>query len=165
MLLQERGVEFIMGADVSSHSLAYAEKNLRLDEMSERRKARIRLVQASAVYRDERFSGFDCVLMTEVIEHLDPPRLRAMERVVFEFSKPRRVAITTPNSEYNIVWTSLPSGKMRHGDHRFEWTREEFESWANRVGKSFGYRVEFRGIGPEHPDYGFPTQMAVFDSL
>ena len=165
MLFQERGIEQIVGADVSSHVLGYAERNLHLEEMSERRKERIKLIQASAVYWDERFSGFDSALMIEVIEHLDPPRLRAMERVVFEFARPRRIVITTPNSEYNAVWTSLPAGKMRHGDHRFEWTREEFKAWATRVASDFGYSAEFRGIGPDHPDFGTPTQMAVFDRV
>ena len=107
---------------------------------------------------------YDVALLTEVIEHLDPDRLRSLVRVVFEFARPRRVALTTPNTAYNSVWPSLPAGKFRHPDHRFEWTRKEFQAWAAPVAASHGYAVTFSGIGTEDPEgRGTPTQMAVFD--
>lgn len=61
--------------------------------------------------------------MVEVIEHLDPPRLAAFERVVFSFARPRTVVLTTPNAEYNAKFETLPAGELRHSDHRFEWGR------------------------------------------
>ena len=85
--------------------------------------------------------------MVEVIEHLDPPRLSAFERVLFEFARPAMVILTTPNAEYNVKWESLPAGKFRHSDHRFEWTRAEFEAWANDICERFGYSVRFLPIG------------------
>ena len=65
--------------------------------------------------------------VTLLIEHLDPARLSSFERVVFQHARPRTVVLTTPNREYNVIWETLPAGVMRHGDHRFEWTREEFQ--------------------------------------
>lgn len=100
--------------------------------------------------------------MVEVIEHLDPPRLSALERAVFEFARPKTVVITTPNQEYNVLWESLPAGQFRHADHRFEWTRAEFQAWAERVAQSFGYTVRYLPVGPEDEKRGSPTQMGVF---
>jgi len=98
----------------------------------------------------------------EVIEHLDPPRLAAFERVLFEFARPSTVAVTTPNVEYNVKFETLPAGKTRHKDHRFEWTRAEFQTWSTRVAERFGYTVRFLPIGPDDPVVGPPTQMGVF---
>jgi hypothetical protein len=98
----------------------------------------------------------------EVIEHLDPERLPALERAVFGFAAPGSVVVTTPNAEYNAHFPTLAPGEMRHADHRFEWTRAEFRAWAQRVCEAFGYQVRFLPVGPEHPESGPPTQMAVF---
>jgi hypothetical protein len=87
----------------------------------------------------------------------------AFERVLFEFARPRTIVLTTPNREYNVTWETLPAGKFRHPDHRFEWTRQEFHMWATKVAERFGYSVRFLPVGAEHPDYGPPTQMGVFD--
>ena len=114
------------------------------------------------IYRDERLHGYDAAAVVEVIEHLDLARLRAFERVVWEFAKPGAVVVTTPNREYNAKWPSLPAGTVRHHDHRFEWTRAEFQTWANGVAERFGYAVRFAPIGTEDAELGAPTQMAVF---
>ena len=98
----------------------------------------------------------------EVVEHLDPPRLAAFERVVFEFARPGTVVITTPNREYNARWPALPAGRFRHRDHRFEWTREEFHRWAERVAVRFGYAVRHLPVGEEDGEVGAPSQMGVF---
>ena len=83
----------------------------------------VRLLQGSLVYRDQRMQGFDAATLVEVIEHLDPPRLATMERVVFEFAAPKLIVVTTPNAEHNIQFATLPAEKLRHRDHRFEWRR------------------------------------------
>jgi hypothetical protein len=115
------------------------------------------------MYRDKRLEGFDAAAVVEVIEHLDPPRLSAFERVLFEFARPRTVVLTTPNREYNVVWETLPAGQFRHADHRFEWSRQEFQSWANGIAARFGYAVRFLPVGPEDKVLGPPTQMGVFE--
>ena len=114
------------------------------------------------MYRDKRLAGFDAAAVVEVVEHLDPPRLRAFERVVFEFARPSTVVITTPNAEYNVKWEKLPAGRFRHRDHRFEWTREQFQAWASGIAERFGYSVRFLPVGDGDPEVGAPTQMGVF---
>jgi len=98
----------------------------------------------------------------EVIEHLDPSRLDAFEHALFEVARPGTVVLTTPNVEYNVRFESLPAGSLRHRDHRFEWTREEFRTWAGGAAERNGYTVSFIPVGPEDSEVGSPTQMAVF---
>ncbi|HEY1755501.1 MAG TPA: 3' terminal RNA ribose 2'-O-methyltransferase Hen1 [Bryobacteraceae bacterium] len=161
-LLADRSFERIVGMDVSHRSLEIASAKLRLERMPERQRKRIQLMQGSLLYRDARLNGFDAAALVEVIEHLDAPRLTAMERAIFEFARPRHIVITTPNREYNALFPALPPGKMRHNDHRFEWTRAEFAAWAEPVAARFGYEVRFAPVGAIDPFYGAPSQMAVF---
>ncbi len=124
---------------------------------------RIKLLQSPLTYRDRRLAGYDAAVLVEVVEHLDPPRLAAAERNVFEFARPGTVVVTTPNREYNVRWDTLPAGEMRHPDHRFEWTRAEFGAWTESVAGRYGYRVRHLPVGPEDAEVGPPTQMAVFE--
>jgi 3' terminal RNA ribose 2'-O-methyltransferase Hen1 len=161
-LLGNRQFQEIVGVDASVHSLERAERRLRLDRMSERQRARITLLHGALTYRDRRLEGYDAAALVEVIEHLDQDRLPAFERALFEFMAPSAVAVTTPNREYNALFADMPEGALRHRDHRFEWTRPEFRSWARRVGDRHGYTVRFAAIGEEDETLGPPTQMAVF---
>jgi 3' terminal RNA ribose 2'-O-methyltransferase Hen1 len=135
---------------------------LRFDRLPPQQRERMELFQGSLMYRDRRIEGFDAATAVEVIEHLDPPRLAAFERVLFEYAHPGTVIITTPNVEYNVRWETLPAETFRHRDHRFEWTREQFQGWATRQAERFGYAVRFLPVGPEDEEVGAPTQMAVF---
>jgi 3' terminal RNA ribose 2'-O-methyltransferase Hen1 len=161
-LLRHSTFEKVWGMDVSHRSLQIAADRLHVDTLPSKVKQRLELFQGSLMYRDSRLEGFDAAVLCEVIEHLDQPRLAAAERVVFECARPRVVIVTTPNQEYNVVWESLPAGTMRHRDHRFEWTREEFRAWAAGVCARFGYGCEFRAVGAEEEGVGAPTQMGVF---
>ena len=161
-LLKNKSIEQITGVDVSYRTLEIAKKRLRLDELPFHQKDKIKLIQGSLIYRDKRFNDYDGATLIEVIEHLDRDRLTALERVVFEFAQPKLVIVTTPNIEYNVRFESLTPGRLRHKDHRFEWTRQEFKDWANMVANKFNYQVEFKGIGNEDPKVGTPTQMATF---
>lgn len=161
-LLKYRAFEKIVGMDVAHRTLEIAADRLRLEQLPPVDRQRVELFHGSLLYRDTRLEGFDAAVLCEVIEHMDEPRLSAMERVVFEFAKPGIVVVTTPNSEYNVMWETLNAGSMRHKDHRFEWTREQFRTWASGVCARFGYSVEFRPVGPEDPVVGSPTQMGVF---
>jgi 3' terminal RNA ribose 2'-O-methyltransferase Hen1 len=152
----------IVGIDVSVKSLEIAHRRLRLDRLPDRQRERIQLLHGALTYRDDRLANFDAAAIVEVIEHLDPARLQAFERVVFEHARPRTIVLTTPNREYNAFWESLPAGTMRHGDHRFEWSRDEFQTWARNVAEAFGYGVSFLPVGPEHAQHGAPSQMANF---
>lgn len=161
-LLEEKSLTEIVGMDVSYRSLEIASRRLHLDRMPARQRERLKLMHGSLMYRDQRLSGYDAATVVEVIEHLDAPRLAAFERVLFEAARPRIVIVTTPNAEYNVKFDTLPAGKFRHKDHRFEWTRAEFQKWAGQIGERFGYGVQFLPIGEEDERLGAPTQMGVF---
>ena len=161
-LLKDKAFTEIVGMDVSHRALEIASQKLRLEDLPTMQKDRIRLIHGSLTYRDKRLSGYDAATVVEVIEHQDPPRLAAFERVLFEFARPQTAVVTTPNAEYNVKFETLPAGKMRHKDHRFEWTRAEFQSWANTISARFGYSVRFLPIGPEDAIVGSPTQMGIF---
>jgi 3' terminal RNA ribose 2'-O-methyltransferase Hen1 len=159
-LLRDPHFTEIVGVDVSPRVLEMA--RLRLDRLPFDVSERCRLLHGSLMYRDARLSGYDAVAVVEVIEHLDPPRLSAFERVLFEFARPRAVVLTTPNVEYNVKFETLAAGSFRHKDHRFEWTRAQFQEWANGVAGRFGYKVRFAPVGPEDTVVGAPTQMSIF---
>ncbi|MDO0911021.1 3' terminal RNA ribose 2'-O-methyltransferase Hen1 [Streptomyces sp. DT2A-34] len=162
-LLKDPAFTEIVGVDVSMRALTIAGRRLKLHRMGERQASRVKLFQSSLAYTDSRLKGYDAAVLSEVIEHLDLPRLPALEYAVFGSARPRTVLVTTPNVEYNVRWESLPAGHVRHGDHRFEWTREEFRAWAEAVAGRHGYGVEFVPVGPDDPEVGPPTQMAMFE--
>jgi 3' terminal RNA ribose 2'-O-methyltransferase Hen1 len=161
-LLKEKAFTEIVGVDVSTASLEYAKDRLNLDEMPPKQRERISLMQGSLTYRDKRLAGYDAAAVVEVIEHLDLDRLDAFERSLFGCARPAAIVLTTPNAEYNARFANLPSGKFRHRDHRFEWTRAEFQDWALGVAQRHGYTVGFRTVGPVDAALGSPTQMGVF---
>jgi 3' terminal RNA ribose 2'-O-methyltransferase Hen1 len=162
VLLAEKQFEEITGVDVSTRTLERAADRLRLERLPQRQCERIRLIQGSLTYRDKRLQGKDAAAVVEVIEHLDPPRLDAFARVLFECARPGTVVLTTPNAEYNVRFESLPAGTLRHKDHRFEWTRAEFQKWSENTAARFGYGLRLAPIGPNDPEVGSPTQMAIF---
>lgn len=161
-LLDDRAFDRIVGVDVAFRALEFAKQRLHFDRMPERQRERIDLIHGSLTYRDSRLKGFDAATCIEVIEHLDPYRLTAFERCVFEFAQPRVVVLTTPNIEYNVNFPTLQQGNLRHRDHRFEWTRAEFQDWAKATAEKYDYNVRFLPVGEEDPTTGPPTQMGVF---
>jgi len=152
----------VIAADVSARALEITERRLGVDRMPQRQRDRLRLLQTSLTYTDRRLAGLDAIALVEVIEHVDPPRLGALERTVFADAAPDLVVVTTPNSEYNPRYEFLAPGALRHRDHRFEWTRAQFQAWAGRVAAERGYRVRFLPVGADEPEVGPPTQLAVF---
>jgi len=162
LLIKERQFTNIAGVDVSCIALARASKKLNLERAGDALRERVQLFQGSLTYKDARFAGYDAACVIEVIEHLDIPRLAAFERVLFEFTKPPVVVLTTPNKEYNTNYSFLPADDLRHADHRFEWTRAEFRHWASTIANKFGYAVQFSEIGDADELHGAPTQMGVF---
>jgi 3' terminal RNA ribose 2'-O-methyltransferase Hen1 len=161
-LIKHKQFTEIVGMDVSYSELLKAKERLHFDEMPPKQKERINLFQGSLTYKDKRLEGFDVAAVVEVIEHLDLNRLKVFERILFEFAKPKTVILTTPNKEFNVLWDKLDAEEMRHDDHRFEWTREEFKEWSNKIGETYHYKVEFFSIGEEVENIGAPSQMAIF---
>jgi 3' terminal RNA ribose 2'-O-methyltransferase Hen1 len=161
-LIADRAFEEIIGLDASHRALEIAESKLKLDRLPDAKRDKIKLLHGALTYRDDRLKGFDAAALIEVIEHLDASRLKAFERAVFEWARPELVVLTTPNSEYNVKWESLPAATMRHNDHRFEWNRAQFQNWAQRVATDYGYTPEVSPLGPVDETVGAPSQMAVF---
>lgn len=152
----------IVGVDVSTRALEVAERNLHLDRLPERARERITLRQSALTYTDAALAGYDAAVLMEVVEHVEPDRLPALENAVFAVARPGTVVVTTPNVEYNVRYENLPPGAFRHGDHRFEWTRAQFRGWADGVAARHGYTVRYLPVGPEDAELGAPTQLAVF---
>ena len=160
-LLNDHTYERLLGVDVSFRALQLATRRLHLETLPEAKRRRIELAQSSVTYRDARVAGFDTAVLMEVVEHIDPPRLPALERAVLGHARPRTLIVTTPNAEYNVRFDALPAGEVRHHDHRFEWSRAEFQAWAGAAAREYGYTVAFRAVGADDGEVGPPTQMAV----
>ncbi|WP_305788586.1 3' terminal RNA ribose 2'-O-methyltransferase Hen1 [Symbioplanes lichenis] len=159
-LIKDKRYTEIVGTDVSSRALALAHRRLRLDRAPERQRDRVKLWQSALTYRDDRLRGYDAAVLMEVVEHIDPPRLPALEEAVFGHARPATVVVTTPNAEYNVLYEGLTG--MRHSDHRFEWDRAEFAAWTDRTAAAHGYSVVVSGVGDADESHGRPTQLAVF---
>ncbi|EIC23875.1 3' terminal RNA ribose 2'-O-methyltransferase Hen1 [Thiorhodovibrio frisius] len=161
-LLADSRFARIAGTDVSPEVLRVAAKMLHLDECSERQRQRLALFQSSALYRDARYRGFDALVVSEVIEHVDPSLLKTLARMLFGEAQPPLLILTTPNRDYNALYPRLPAGDRRERDHRFEWSRAEFQDWCLPVAAQYGYQVRFEPIGDPHPELGASSQMAIF---
>ncbi|WPD23886.1 MAG: 3' terminal RNA ribose 2'-O-methyltransferase Hen1 [Candidatus Electrothrix scaldis] len=161
-LLKEKQFVKITGTDISYTTLCKAKERLHWDQMAPKQQERLEIFQGSLLYRDKRFASYDAAVVMEVIEHLDANRLQDFERVVFACATPQTVLLTTPNREYNVLFEGMEPGTLRHPDHRFEWTRQEFETWAQKTAKRYNYTVEFRQIGEIDEKIGGPTQMGIF---
>lgn len=161
-LLKNQQFTEIVGMDVSYKELLFAKERLRINEMAPKQKERIQLIHGSLTYSDQRLEGFDAAAVVEVIEHLELNRLQAFERVLFECARPKTVILTTPNKEFNVMWSQMEPDAMRHDDHRFEWTRQEFADWAEAVARNYHYAVEILPLGDEVGNIGSPSQMAIF---
>lgn len=157
-LCAEPTVREVLGVDVSVRALSQARR--RVDRLADRMRSKADLTQGALTYSDDRLAGYDVAVLMEVIEHIDPQRLPAAERAVFGTARPTSVVVTTPNAEYNVRYTNLTG--YRHHDHRFEWTRDEFAEWSRRMAAQYGYQVRIEPVGPDDPEVGPSTQMAVF---
>ncbi|KAJ3252354.1 Small RNA 2'-O-methyltransferase [Boothiomyces macroporosus] len=125
------------------------------------------LFHGSLEYVDKRLLGYDCFVLLEVIEHLDERTLEKLPQNLFGYYRPECIIISTPNAEFNVYFPDLKYGTVeqtfRHWDHKFEWTRKEFESWCKDCAEEYGYDVEFDGVGLLGPaDRGYCTQIAIF---
>ncbi|MEP3893205.1 MAG: 3' terminal RNA ribose 2'-O-methyltransferase Hen1 [Litorimonas sp.] len=161
-LIKERGIDRIVGVDPSVRTLEAAHRKLRLHQAGDAMSERVALQMGSLTYGDRRWKGFDAATLVEVIEHIEPHRLSALVMSLFADARPNMVVMTTPNREYNVLFEMMKPNQLRHPDHRFEWTRTEFEGWANEVAAQHGYTAEFAPLGPVDETHGGPSQMATF---
>lgn len=161
VLAKDRSFQSITGTDVSVSALQRAAQRLDLASAPAAQRARIRLMQGSLTYRDTRWHDVDAAVLSEVIEHVDLARHADLEACVFGAGVPF-VVVTTPNADYNVNFPGLAGGALRHPDHRFEWSRNEFAQWTTRVAQAYGYEAGISFIGAPDAQCGGPTQMAVF---
>lgn len=162
LLLNERQISKLTACDVSVSVLEKARQKLHIDTMPSFKKDKFDLFQASLIYKDNRFKEYDCACVIEVIEHIEPGRLSSFEQVLFGYASPKTVILTTPNKEFNLNYAHLAGDDLRHADHRFEWTRNEFKQWTEKICELYDYTCEIKWIGNIDDDYGSPTQMGVF---
>lgn len=113
------------------------------------------------------FYHFDVVTLIEVIEHLYIKDLENLVEHVFAYIRPRLVIVTTPNADFNVLFSQMPCGQFRHADHKFEFTRYQFSLWAQQIAVNYNYLVEFSGVGEaplneQHRNIGTCTQIAIF---
>lgn len=158
-LAQEGRIERLAGLEADSEALGRA--RTRLAGLPAAAQARVTLAEGSLLAPPPALRGFEAAAMVEVLEHLDPSRLSAMEEAVFGRIDPRILVLTTPNAEFNGL-LGVPPGRMRHPGHRFEWTRAKFRTWAKGAAARWGRAVSFCDVGGAHPDLGGSSQMAVF---
>jgi 3' terminal RNA ribose 2'-O-methyltransferase Hen1 len=161
-VIKSKGLKEIVGMDVSLASLERVKRTVGFDRLAPPLQEKLKLVHGSLTYRDKSLEGFDVAALVEVIEHMDEARLGAMAKVLFGSLRPRTVILTTPNREYNTLFEGMAPEAMRHGDHRFEWTRAEFGEWCDRVAAEHGYTVVREDLGPIDETHGAPSQMGVF---
>ena len=162
LLLKERQFTNILGMDVAHKALSRASDFLKFDRMSSIQRDRIKLIHGSLTYKDDRLKGYEAAAIIEVIEHLDEDRLPSFAKAVFGHAKPGLVVLTTPNSTYNQLYENMKENSMRHDDHRFEWTQEEFADWVKGICEQYAYEAVIKAVGDVHETYGPPSQMAVF---
>jgi len=161
-LLKEQSITHILGVDPSLHALKRAHEHFFLDKAGETLRERLQFQLGSLTYADRRLRGYDAATLVEVVEHIEPNRLPALERSLFGDARPSLVIITTPNADYNTLYPTLTAGEFRHDDHRFEWSREEFQAWCAHIAQSYDYHVQTEPLGPVDEAYGAPSQLARF---
>ncbi|KAG5276259.1 hypothetical protein AALO_G00129860 [Alosa alosa] len=162
------GVELLVGVDKDSSAMRtrmYSFAPLSSDYLQPRTgPLAIELYEGSVTQPDPSTCGFDLVTCIELIEHLHLEEVEMFSEVLFGFMAPSAVIVSTPNADYNPLLPGLVG--FRHPDHKFEWSREQFQLWALRQCEVFGYTVNFTGVGAlaePHTDVGFCSQIAVFN--
>ena len=168
--LRDRNFPFlqqILGVDIDKPTLKrcqnVAKPNKGNMNVNRNTPLRIGLYCGSLTQWDSRLEGVEFVSLIEVIEHLEEDILAQLPAAIFGTLKPKYVFVTTPNSEFNILFKNF-SG-FRHPDHKFEWNREQFMTWCEAVCHNFPYQVEYSGVG-EPPigfeEVGYCSQAAFF---
>ncbi|OAY47297.1 small RNA 2'-O-methyltransferase isoform X1 [Manihot esculenta] len=173
-------LEKIVGIDISQKSLSRAAKILhsKLSMKSDTGIKSAVIYDGSITDFDSRLCGFDIGTCLEVIEHMEEDQACMFGDVALNYFRPKILIVSTPNYEYNVILqrssltnpeedpdekTESQSCRFRNHDHKFEWTREQFNNWATELAKKHNYSVDFSGVGGSADvEPGFASQIAVF---
>ncbi|KAL8545446.1 hypothetical protein ACS0TY_005560 [Phlomoides rotata] len=180
LLSYPTSLEKIVGVDISQRALAKAAKSLhsKLNRLSNDPSSKIKsavLYDGSITNFNSRLRDFDIATCLEVIEHMEEEDACLFGDVVLSSFTPKILVVSTPNYEYNVILQgcTLPDDpderyqgqtcKFRNHDHKFEWTRSQFEHWASELATRHDYSVEFSGVGgAADVEPGFASQIAIF---
>ncbi len=159
LLVQMPSLEQITACEPTESGLTVMRKRVEQWKMNSEVQVEPTIIQSSLFYKDERIINRECIVLCEVIEHIDRGRIDGVMNTLLSYSRPKYLILSTPNVEYNEVYNM--DRTLRHTDHRFEMTREEFRQFISVHSREQGYLCEFTGVGDEHPNYGQPTQMTI----
>uniref|UniRef100_A0A671FKU5 Small RNA 2'-O-methyltransferase n=1 Tax=Rhinolophus ferrumequinum TaxID=59479 RepID=A0A671FKU5_RHIFE len=160
-------IELLVGVDINKDKIGSCGLSPFFGDYLSPRELNLSIIlyHGSAVERDSRLLGFDLITCIELVEHLEPRDLADFPQVVFGYLSPAMIVISTPNSEFNPLF---PAVTLRDSDHKFEWNRKQFQTWASDVANLYNYSVEFTGVG-EPPagagNVGYCTQIGVFRKI
>lgn len=112
---------------------------------------------------NENFVGAECIVSSEVIEHLPSHIFPFFAPVLLGVYHPKIFLVTTPSYTFNARFTSPnappsvrkgypdPTGRtnriFRHDDHKFEWTVQEFHEWCKETAERWGYEAHISDVG------------------
>ncbi|MEM6272534.1 MAG: hypothetical protein AAF998_24190 [Bacteroidota bacterium] len=161
-LLRQPGITRVTNLDVDYKAIQRSANYLNQFGLTPEEVQKVTLYPGSPLYRDPRSRGHDAVVLAEWMQMVPRTRLNGLEMSIFHYVQPATAIFTTPNAEYNRLLPDLAPGGKRHAFHHFEWTRAEFKTWAEPVAEKFACTIEILPIGPPHPEWGAPNQMAVF---
>lgn len=168
-------LEKIVGVDLSQRGLAKAAKLLhtKLNSLPDSKIKSAVLYDGNITKFDSQLHGFDIATCLEVIEHIEEEEASLFGDVVLSSFAPKILIVSTPNYEYNVILqgqeddpdekNQAQTCKFRNHDHKFEWTRAQFEQWASELASKHNYSVEFSGVGgAADVEPGFASQIAIF---
>lgn len=195
----------IMGLDISSSDLEFAiqgtappQPEINLNEGSDRytpfftnvglrwEDLEAKIWKGGLEVINEEFVDVECIVSSEVIEHLPPDIFAAFAPVLLGVYHPRLFLVTTPSFTFNARFTA-PNAPIaarrgypdptkrtnrvfRHSDHKFEWTVDEFREWCDSAAREWGYEVQISSVGRavevdkwgRDAELGGATSVAVF---
>lgn len=159
LLVQNEQLTEILACEPTVNGLDRMKRLISILERKKKVRVKPSIIQSSLFYRDERLLHKDALILCEVIEHIERERVDQVLSTILSYYQPTYFIFSTPNYEYNDIYGL--EGALRHNDHRFELTRKEFHSLVERHANENNYSFDIIGIGEEHTELGFPTQMAV----
>lgn len=100
-------------------------------------------------FMNDRITGNEdkyVVMMNECIEHNELDEAKSIISKFLDDKYCTTIIITTPNMEFNQFY-NMGEGELRHEDHKFELTEEEFKSFIQSIDSVKNTHCVVKGIG------------------